>query len=57
MVGGPAISLIVPIVIAMTLDEVLLGVKNQSNLDISCSHLFTAWALVPRCRIFIELHD
>ena len=30
--------LIVPIVIAMTLDEVLLGVKNQSNIDISCSH-------------------
>ena len=22
----------------MTLDEVLLGVKNQSNIDISCSH-------------------
>jgi len=40
MVGGPAISLIVPIVIAMTLDEVLLGVKNQSNLDISCSHFY-----------------
>ena len=30
--------MIVPIVIAMTLDEVLLGVKNQSNIDISCSH-------------------
>ena len=29
-----------PIVIAMTLDEVLFDVKNQSNLDISCSHLF-----------------
>ena len=28
----------------MTLDEVLLGVKNQSNIDISCSH---SW-----CNIF-----
>ena len=32
MVGGPAISLIVPIVIAMTLDEVLLGVKNVTSV-------------------------
>ena len=37
----------------MTLDEVLLGVKNQSNLDISCSHLYKQYFWVTPDNMYI----